>query len=68
MNYQKSGVNILEGNRAVDLIKPLVKQTFNKNVLNNLGSFGAFYELPKGYKNPILVAGTDFDKSTDESS
>ena len=42
----------------MDLIKPLVKKTYNKNVLTELGQFGALYELGK-YNNPVLVSGTD---------
>ena len=58
MDYKKSGVNIEEGNRAVNLIKNLVKSTHDKNVLDNIGGFAALYELPK-YKNPVLISCTD---------
>ena len=47
-----------EGYKTVNLIKPLVKKTYNKNVLTELGQFGALYELGK-YNNPVLVSGTD---------
>ena len=56
--YQSAGVNKEEGYKTVDKIKSAVAETHNKNVLNNLGSFGAFYEIA-GYKNPVLVSGTD---------
>jgi len=59
MDYAASGVNIDAGNEAVDRIKPLVKKTFKKNVLQTLGSFAAFYELPKGYEKPVMVSCTD---------
>ena len=59
MDYQQSVVNIEEGNRAVDLIKDHVKSTHNSQVLNNLGSFAGFYELPEGYNQPVLVSCTD---------
>lgn len=56
--YKSAGVDKEEGYKTVDKIKSAVSQTHNKNVLNNLGSFGAFYEIG-GYKNPVLVSGTD---------
>lgn len=56
--YKSAGVDKEEGYKTVDKIKAAVAQTHNANVLNNLGSFGAFYEL-SGYKNPVLVSGTD---------
>ncbi len=56
--YKSAGVDKEEGYKTVDKIKTAVSETHNKNVLNNLGSFGAFYEIG-GYKNPVLVSGTD---------
>lgn len=56
--YKSAGVDKEEGYKTVDKIKAAVAETHNKNVLNNLGSFGAFYELGK-YNNPVLVSGTD---------
>ena len=56
--YKSAGVDKEEGYKTVDKIKSAVAETHNKNVLNNLGSFGAFYEIG-GYRNPVLVSGTD---------
>lgn len=56
--YKSAGVDKEEGYKTVDKIKTAVAATHNPNVLNNLGSFGAFYEIA-GYKNPVLVSGTD---------
>ncbi len=56
--YKSAGVDKEEGYKTVDKIKTAVAETHNKNVLNNLGSFGAFYQIA-GYKNPVLVSGTD---------
>jgi phosphoribosylformylglycinamidine cyclo-ligase len=58
ISYKDAGVNIDEGNRAVDSIKKLAKATFNKNVLSGIGGFGAVYHL-KGLKNPVLVSSAD---------
>lgn len=58
--YKEAGVDIEAADRAVEDIKSLVKGTFNKNVLSNLGSFGACYKFPKNdYNNPILVSSAD---------
>jgi phosphoribosylformylglycinamidine cyclo-ligase len=57
--YSSSGVNINEGESFVEQIKPLVKSTFTKQVLSGIGNFGAFFQIPKGYKNPVFVASTD---------
>ncbi len=56
--YKNAGVDKEEGYKTVNLIKQFVKKTYNKNVLTELGQFGALYELGK-YNNPVLVSGTD---------
>ena len=58
ISYKDSGVDKEEGYRSVAKIKERVKATYNKNVMNELGSFGALYKLGE-YKKPILVSGTD---------
>jgi len=57
--YKKAGVDIKAGNDLVDKIKKDLANTFDKNVLGGIGSFSGFYSLPKGFKNPVLVACTD---------
>ena len=57
--YKKAGVDIKAGNDLVNKIKGDVAKTFDKNVLGDIGSFSGFYTLPKGFKNPVLVACTD---------
>ena len=60
LTYSDSGVDIDEANQLIDNIKPIVRQTLNKNVLSNIGGFGALYELDiNHYKKPVLVSGTD---------
>lgn len=60
LSYSDSGVNIVEGNRLIDEIKPFVKDTVRKGVLNGLGNFASLFELPvEKYKKPVLVSGTD---------
>lgn len=60
LTYREAGVDIDKGNEAVELIKPLVKSTFRKEVLTDLGGFGGLFALDiNKYKEPILVSGTD---------
>jgi phosphoribosylformylglycinamidine cyclo-ligase len=57
--YSTAGVNINEGDKFVESIKPLVKSTFRREVLSGIGNFGAFFRIPARYKNPVFVASTD---------
>ena len=58
--YQKSGVNIDEGNRFVEIIKTMVASTATKEVLGGLGGFAGFFDLSAfSIKEPVLVACTD---------
>jgi phosphoribosylformylglycinamidine cyclo-ligase len=60
MDYKKAGVDINAGEKAVGLIKPLAKSTFSKNVITDIGSFGALFKLDlSNWKQPILVSSTD---------
>lgn len=59
VSYKDSGVDIDAGNEFVSRIKPLVSATFDKNVLGGIGSFAGAYELPSGYKKPVLLGATD---------
>ncbi len=59
ITYIDSGVNIDEGNKLVEYIKPLAKQTAQKNVIGGIGSFSGAFALPSGYKEPILLASVD---------
>lgn len=60
ITYAHAGVDIDEGDRMVDLIKPIVATTKRKEVLGGIGGFAGFFRFPaKKYKDPILVSGTD---------
>ncbi|HSW63227.1 MAG TPA: phosphoribosylformylglycinamidine cyclo-ligase [Dissulfurispiraceae bacterium] len=60
ITYKQAGVDIDEGERLVKLISPIVKRTFRKEVLADIGSFGALFRLDlKKYREPVLVSGTD---------
>ncbi len=58
MNYKDAGVNIDEGNKLVEMIKPIAKQTLNEYVLEGIGGFAGLIEI-KNYKNPVLISSTD---------
>jgi len=59
LTYKDSGVDIEAGEKLVDLIKPFAKKTFDENVLAGIGGFGSGYLIPQGFKEPVLVSGTD---------
>ena len=59
LSYRDAGVDIDAGNALVERIKPAVARTRRPGVLGGLGGFGALFELPEGYKKPVLVSGTD---------
>ncbi|WP_029452954.1 phosphoribosylformylglycinamidine cyclo-ligase [Clostridium algidicarnis] len=59
ITYKEAGVNIEEGYEAVKKIKSHAKKTMSSLVLNSIGSFASMVEIPKGYKNPVIVSGTD---------
>lgn len=58
--YKNSGVDIEAGEETVKRIKKLVKTTFSKNVISDIGLFGGFFKLDKSkYKKPVLVSSVD---------
>ncbi|WP_067514598.1 phosphoribosylformylglycinamidine cyclo-ligase [Endozoicomonas ascidiicola] len=59
LSYKDAGVDIDAGNALVDRIKQVAKATARPEVMGGLGGFGALCELPAGYKQPVLVSGTD---------
>src|SRR5260221_10016297 len=59
ITYRDAGVDIDAGDELVERIKPVVRRTQRPEVLAGIGGFGALVELPTGYKQPVLVAGTD---------
>jgi len=59
LSYKDAGVDIDAGDALVERIKPLAKKTMREGVLAGIGGFGALFELPKNYKEPVLVSGTD---------
>lgn len=59
LSYKDAGVDIDAGNALVERIKGAVKRTRRPEVMGGLGGFGALCQIPAGYKEPVLVSGTD---------
>ena len=60
LTYAQAGVDIDAGNRMVELIKPLVRATARPGADSEIGGFGGLFDLKRaGFKDPVLVAGTD---------
>ncbi|CAK7034382.1 phosphoribosylformylglycinamidine cyclo-ligase [Saezia sanguinis] len=59
LSYKDAGVDIDAGDALVERIKPFAKKTLREGVLGGIGGFGALFEIPKRYQEPVLVSGTD---------
>ncbi|MBD2677322.1 MULTISPECIES: phosphoribosylformylglycinamidine cyclo-ligase [Nostoc] len=59
MDYRDAGVDVEAGRGFVNQIRNLVHSTFRPEVIGGLGGFGGCFQLPGGFKEPVLVSGTD---------
>ena len=59
ITYRDAGVDIEAGDALVEQIKPFAKRTMRPEVLGGIGGFGSLFAVPKKFKEPILVSGTD---------
>jgi phosphoribosylformylglycinamidine cyclo-ligase len=59
MDYRSAGVDIQAGRAFVNQIRSQVQSTFRPEVLGGLGGFSGYFQLPAGYRQPVLVSGTD---------
>jgi phosphoribosylformylglycinamidine cyclo-ligase len=59
ISYRDAGVDIDAGDALVEAIKPFARRTLRPEVLAGIGGFGALAEIPKKYREPVLVSGTD---------
>jgi len=59
LSYKDAGVDIDAGDHLVERIKGVAKKTKRPEVMGGLGGFGALCEIPAGYRQPVLVSGTD---------
>jgi len=59
LSYRDAGVDIDAGDALVERIKPIAARTQRPESLGSLGGFGALFAVPCGYREPVLVSGTD---------
>jgi phosphoribosylformylglycinamidine cyclo-ligase len=59
MDYKEAGVDVEAGRSFVDRISQDVKSTVRSEVIGGLGGFGGYFQMPSGYREPVLVSGTD---------
>lgn len=59
LSYKDAGVDIDAGEALVERIKGVARRTARPEVMGGLGGFGALCEIPAGYRQPVLVSGTD---------
>jgi phosphoribosylformylglycinamidine cyclo-ligase len=57
--YKNAGVDIDAQDKALEQVKKVVRQTYTDGVLSDQGAFGGLFRVPKGYKQPVLVASAD---------
>jgi phosphoribosylformylglycinamidine cyclo-ligase len=59
LSYAAAGVDIDAATRAMQGVAELVRSTATPDTLSELGSFGGLYRVPRGARQPVLVASTD---------
>jgi phosphoribosylamine--glycine ligase/phosphoribosylformylglycinamidine cyclo-ligase len=60
LTYASAGVSVDNGNALVDAIKPVVKATRRPGADGEIGGFGGAFDLKSaGFRDPVLVSGTD---------
>src|SRR5258707_12951774 len=59
LSYRDAGVDIDAGDALVEAIKPFARRTLRPEVMAGIGGFGALCRIPKKYRQPVLVSGTD---------
>ena len=68
LSYRDAGVDIDAGDALVDRIKPFAKKTLRDGVLGGIGGFGALFEVPKKYREPVLVSSVPTASAPSSSS
>jgi len=59
LTYRASGVDIRAGDEAVRRLAPWARATYRPEVLGDIGAFAGFFRVPRRYRDPVLLAGTD---------
>lgn len=59
-SYEKAGVDVTAGYKAVELMKTHIARTMTAGAISGIGGFGGLYEIDMtGISKPVLVSGTD---------
>jgi phosphoribosylformylglycinamidine cyclo-ligase len=59
LTYRAAGVDIDAGDAAVRRLAPWARSTYRPEVLGDIGAFAGFFRIPRGYRQPVLLASTD---------
>ncbi len=59
LTYKDAGVDISAGDALIEKIKPAVTSTHRPEVLAKIGGFAGLCSMPSGYREPVMVSGTD---------
>jgi phosphoribosylformylglycinamidine cyclo-ligase len=59
MDYKTAGVDVEAGRAFIKKIRNDVESTYRPEVMGGLGGFGGYFQIPTGYREPVLVSGTD---------
>jgi phosphoribosylformylglycinamidine cyclo-ligase len=59
LTYRAAGVDIDAGDEAVRRLAPWARSTYRPEVLGDIGAFAGFFRVPRGYREPVLLASTD---------
>lgn len=59
MDYREAGVDVQAGRDFVQTIRRSIETTYRKEVIGGIGGFGGYFEIPQGYRQPVLVSSTD---------
>jgi len=59
LTYKTAGVDIDAGDEAVRRLRPHARATYRPEVLGDIGAFAGFFRVPRRYRDPVFVAGTD---------
>ncbi|MCS7293611.1 MAG: phosphoribosylformylglycinamidine cyclo-ligase [Gloeomargarita sp. SKYBB_i_bin120] len=59
MDYRTAGVDVAGARAFLAAIRPAIERTRIPGVLGGIGGFGGYFQLPDGYREPVLVAGSD---------
>ena len=57
MDYREAGVDVEAGRAFVKQIRTLVQSTHRSEVIGGFGGFSGCFQLPTGYREPVLSIG-----------